>query len=181
MKVLAAVSLGIIIAAIAARADPLSNDPLLAFVNEESARIFEEGDRIKGESGRLRSEGNRLGQEATRLRVDAAGRDHLWKLAKEARGLHEYVGYNRSQLRMRSDVVLLNSDAKQLRVEAVRLDHEAVRLWKLSAAVDPAAMKALLDRLRQCCSTQASLSLLRDHIIKMAAAARVSYIPRNPS
>jgi hypothetical protein len=59
---------------------------------------------------------------------------------------------------MRLDAEREKRDAVSLRIEGRRLDAEAVRLWKLAAAVDPQALKDLLDRLRNCCKLETDLS-----------------------
>jgi hypothetical protein len=79
---------------------------------------------------------------------------------------------------MRSDAVKLDYDANVLRDGAQSLDYEAVRLWKLSGEVDPAAMNAILKRLRNCCNAKVGLRLLRAHIIQMAHAEHVHYVPQ---
>jgi hypothetical protein len=123
------------------------------------------------ESKRLSSEGERLSENATHL-------DSLWLDAEQRWNLAKYPGYNRSQMHMRFNTVRLDNEANLLREEAQSLDEEAIRLWKLSGEVDPAAMKAILDRLRNCCNTKIGLQLLRVHIIRMAQTEHIRYVPR---
>jgi DNA-binding helix-hairpin-helix protein with protein kinase domain len=126
----------------------------------ESARILAEGDRIKQEADLMRSEATRLDSEADELQKGAAYLDQLWEKARklDPNQYKDYAGRNRSQRRMRLDAVREKRDAVSLRMEGRRLDAEAVRLWKLAAAVDPQALKDLLDRLRNCCKLQTELS-----------------------
>ena len=122
----------------------------------ESARILLEGDRIKREADLMRSEATRLDSEADELQKGAAYLDQQWEKANklDPDKYKDYVGRNRSQWRMRFDAEREKRDAVSLRIEGDRLDAEAVRLWKLAAAIDPQAQKDLLDRLRNCCKLQ---------------------------
>ena len=126
------------------------------YLTAESARILAEGDRIKREADHMRSEATRLDSEADELRKEAAYLDQLWEKARnlDPNKYKDYAGRDRSQQRMRLDAAREKRDAGSLRIEGRRLDAEAVRLWKLAAAVDPQALKDLLDRLRNCCKLE---------------------------
>ena len=130
------------------------------YLTAESAHILAEGDRIKREADLMRSEATRLDSEADELQKGAANLDKIWEKARkrDPDKYKDYVGRDRSQQRMRLDAEREKRDAVSLRIEGRRLDAEAVRLWKLAAAVDPQALKDLLDRLRNCCKLQTELS-----------------------
>jgi hypothetical protein len=130
-----------------------------ANLTAESARILAEGDRIKREADLMRSEATRLDSEADELQKGASYLDQLWERANklDPNKYKDYAGRDKSQRRMRLDAEREKRDAVSLRTEGRRLDAEAVRLWKLAAAVDPQALKDLLDRLRNCCKLQTDL------------------------
>ena len=134
-----------------------------ATLKAESARILAEGDRIKGEADLMRSEATRLDSEADELQKGAAYLDQLWENANklDPNKYKDYAGRDKSQQRMRLNAEREKRDAVSLRIEGRKLDAEAVRLWKLAAAVDPQALKDLLDRLRNCCKLEMSRALKR--------------------
>lgn len=154
-------------------------DPLTHYLIQESARIFREGDRVLDESKRLKAEAARLEQERVRLRTEASALDRRWNKAHQANPAlyRNYKGRDRSQKIMRADAVQLAEDSKQLEADSRSLKREAVRLWRLAAAVNPDAQKDLLDRLRRCCSVQAGLSVLQEQITTLAQAHGVNYRP----
>jgi hypothetical protein len=167
-----------------ARAEEVQSDEdfatLSAYLTAESARILLEGDRIRSEAELMRSEGGRLNREATELRTDASHLDAQWESARKSnpKKYRDYVGRNRSQVRMRFDAGREDTDAVQLRHEGRRLDKEAIRLWRLAAAVDPQAQKDLLERIRRCCIKAIGLEMLRTEISKMARAFGLTYSPQ---
>ena len=121
MKILVALSFLTLLGIYAAKAEMrwtpqggTENDILPTYLKEEAVRIFNEGDRIKGEAERLRSESARLNSEGQRLRTNAALLDALWLDEDHLWHLGRYSGYNRSQVRMRSDAVKLDYDANVL-------------------------------------------------------------------
>ena len=111
----------------------------------------------------MRSESTRLDSEADELQKGAAYLNQLWEEARklDPNKYKDYAGRDRSQRRMRLDAANERRDAVSLQIEGRRLDAEAVRLWKLAAAVDPQAQKDLLDRLRNCCKLQTGLNIPR--------------------
>ena len=144
----------------------------------ESARILSEGNRIKREADLMRSEAIRLDSEADELQKGAVYLDHLWEKARklDPDKYKDYAGRDKSQRRMRLDAAREKQDAVSLRIEGRKLDAEAVRLWKLAAAVDPQALKDLLDRLRNCCKLQTKLNIARACLrpIKIARSRPIS-------
>ena len=155
---------------------------LSSYLTAESARILAEGDRIKREADLMRSEGTRLDSEADELQKGAAYLDKIWEKASniDPNKYKDYAGRDGSQRRMRLDAARENRDAVSLQIEGRRLDAEAIRLWKLAAAVDPQAQKDLLDRLRNCCKLQTGLNILRSKIVELAQASGLKYTPQKP-
>jgi hypothetical protein len=123
------------------------------YLHDEARKILSEGDRIRGEANKMRAEAERLNAEASALRGEATNLDRLWAKANSLAPdkYQNFDGRDKSQVKMRLDAHREDVDAEALRMEGKRLDEEAVRLWKLAAAVSPQAQKDLIDRFRACC------------------------------
>lgn len=149
-----------------------------SYLRGEAGKILSEGDRIKGEADKMRSEATRLNSEAEDLRKAAVHLDSLWSEANHLapEKYPDADGRDKSQTKMRADASREDNDAEALRREGQRLDDEAMRLWKLAAAVNPQAQKDLIERFRACCKTS-DLKRLRDMVAALASEMAVRYRP----